>query len=72
MSIDPTIPSTDGPKPAEPVAISHIIQTLLVSGVTAQWFLLDDTIVNSIVTAIGAIAAVVVAVKARSKVKPLP
>lgn len=55
----------------EPVAIAAAAQAVIAAGVTVGWVTLDDQSIQIIVTAIGAIAAMVFTFIARSKVTPV-
>lgn len=55
----------------EPVAIASAAQAVIAAGVTVGWVTLDDQSIQIIVTAVGAIAALVFTFIARSKVTPI-
>lgn len=55
----------------EPVAIAAAAQAVIAAGVTVGWVSLDDQSIQIIVTAVGAIAALVFTFIARSKVTPI-
>lgn len=57
-------------RPGEPVAVANTINVLVTALVGAGWVTIDNTTINAILTAIGAIIAVVTTIKARSKVTP--
>lgn len=61
---------TAGSRP-EPVAIAAAAQAVIAAGVTVGWVTLDDQSIQIIVTAVGAIAALVFTFIARSKVTPI-
>jgi hypothetical protein len=55
----------------EPVAIAAAAQAVISAGVTIGWVALDDQSIQIIVTAVGAIAALVFTFIARSQVTPI-
>lgn len=55
----------------EPVAIAAAAQAVIAAGVTVGWVTLDDQSIQIVVTAVGAIAALVFTFIARAKVTPV-
>jgi len=55
----------------EPVAIAAAAQAVLAALVAIGWVTLDNTTIQTLATAVGVIAATIITLIARSKVKPL-
>lgn len=68
MNVTPTTP----PRPAEPLAISNVLQLVIATAVAAGWATADDPVWPLVGTAAGAIASVVVLLKARARTRPIP
>lgn len=59
------------PKPSEPVAVTNAVNVLVTALVGAGWFTIDNTVINAILTVVGAAIAVFTTMKARAKVTPI-
>lgn len=58
-------------RPAEPLAISNLIQLVIATAVTAGWATADDPLLPIIGTIIGGITSAVVLIRARARTIPL-
>jgi hypothetical protein len=56
----------------EPAAYAEAVRLVIAALVGVGWITLDDSLIQSIVTAVGALASIVLTVVVRSKVTPLP